>query len=259
MLDHNLPKYKRVQLEFTNYIRNPEQAPLPSEVDPDRVKMYAGFIFDNIEEFLAQAYPVTKKIYEEKAQWRRLVRSFISNHRAKSPYFCEIAREFLDYLEVRKDSSDAKEDVPFLQELCHYEWIELALEIEIESSPFDAHLHNKGSFDLDASPMKCSPLAWSFMYHYPVHKICVDFQPKTPSPEPYYLVIYRNVENMVKFMQLNALGARALHLLREKSYTGSNLLTQLINELSFKDKSLFMKEGGNLLKKLVDKDIILVS
>mgnify|MGYP006138349625 CR=1 FL=1 len=58
--------------------------------------------------------------------WRALVRDFYREFRAGTPLFPELPREFIQYLQER---GDGRGDPPWLLELAHYEWVELALSV----------------------------------------------------------------------------------------------------------------------------------
>ena len=67
------------------------------------------------------------------ADWHALVRAFIDQHRCHTPYFLEISQEFVQFL--MQDYRPLASDPPFLAELAHYEWVELALDIAQEVLP----------------------------------------------------------------------------------------------------------------------------
>ena len=83
--------------------------------------------------------------------------------REATPLFPEIAREFVDFLQARAGQSDC--DPPFLAELAHYEWVELALQIseatvdDLGREPLGDPGSSPGQALLDGVPV-LSPLAW---------------------------------------------------------------------------------------------------
>src|SRR5690606_41502693 len=54
--------------------------------------------------------------------WPGMVRAFYRGHACRTPLFPEIPREFLRWIEGLPDQE------PWLAELAHYEWMELALQ-----------------------------------------------------------------------------------------------------------------------------------
>ena len=114
--------------EFAAYIRDPENNPVPADVKEQRMVMYRELFFNNIEGFLSGNFPVLRKILDDQ-QWFALAQDFFAKHPCQSPHFSQIPEEFLDYLQNERDSS---EDFPFMLELAHYEWVEMALSIAKE-------------------------------------------------------------------------------------------------------------------------------
>jgi len=101
-----------------------------------------------------------------------------------------------------------------------------------------------------------SPLAWSLSYHYPVHRICADFQPAEPPDKLTFLVVYRNREDRVRFLEINAVTARLLQLLEEGDCSGLEVLTLLSSELGYSDSRHLVQSGEALLQKLFGLSII---
>ena len=85
---------------------------------------------------------------------------FIDRHRCHTPYFLEISQEFLKFLMQRDEP--VPNDPPFLLELAHYEWVELALDVSEEQLP-EAH----DEYALSSSVPQLSPLAWLLSYQVP--------------------------------------------------------------------------------------------
>ncbi len=56
-----------------------------------------------------------------------MARDFFACHACRTPLFTRLAEEFLVYLE--QERKGMPEDPPFLLELAHYEWVELALSL----------------------------------------------------------------------------------------------------------------------------------
>ena len=171
------PGFVRKQYEFAAHIRNPKQHPRPADVEDRRMAIYRNLFYNNVEGFVSGGFPVLRKLYDD-TDWHRMVRDFFARHRSHTPYFLEIAQEFLSYLEHERDPQP--EDPPFLGELAHYEWVELALSISDEEPDWK-------SIDAKGDPMSgrpaLSPLAWLLSYQYPVHEIGPELIPDAPGDE----------------------------------------------------------------------------
>ena len=165
-------------------IRQPAQQPLLDGITAERMAVYETLFFNNIEGFISGAFPVLRRLFEA-SRWQRLVRSFIATHQARTPFFLQISQEFLAWLQQGYVAEAG--DPPFMLELAHYEWVELALDVS------DAQVPAQG----------WSPLAWPLAYQWPVQRIGVDYQPLTPPAEPTCLLVWRDAQDKVRFMQLS--------------------------------------------------------
>src|SRR5690606_2942297 len=134
---------------------------------------------------LAGNFPVIRRILVSDPtgdRWGALVREFYRDHPARTPLFPRIAREFVDYLEGRAGSDDP----PWLAELAHYEWLELAL--QISEAHIDDHAYEPAGDLLRGVPL-LSPLAWPRAYAWPVHRLGPGFLPSARPPEPSFLLL----------------------------------------------------------------------
>ncbi len=241
----------RQQQAFAAHIRDPENQPAPEGIEDRRMAIYRELFFNNIAGFISTGFPVLKQLYTNEA-WERMARDFFVRHRCHTPLFLEISREFLDYLQNEREPQP--EDPPFLLELAHYEWVELALsvddtEISLEQIDPDGDL-------LEGSPV-ISALAWPLSYTYPVHRISPDFQPEVPET-PTYLVVYRNPEDEVGFLELNPVTARLLQLIGEQpDATGRQLLEQIATELNHPNADVVLQGGLDALQALRENGVIL--
>jgi hypothetical protein len=234
------------QLQMARYLRNPELETAPAGIESRRLKIYQDLIYNNIEGFISGGFPVLRSLFDEQ-QWHDLVRRFIDGHRCHTPYFLEISQEFLKFLMEDYEARDC--DPPFMAELAHYEWVELALDVSQEK------LQGPDGLDpLIAVPV-ISPLAWLLNYQFPVQRIGASFRPDAAS-EATYLVVYRDREDTVKFMELNAATARLLELLRDNTTaSGTQLLEKLALQLGMEARDV-IGFGSEILQQFVDLTII---
>ena len=235
------------QLAMARYLRNPESETPPAGVEPRRMAIYERLVYNNIESFISSGFPVLRSLYEED-DWHRLVRGFIVGHRCHTPYFLEISQEFIQYL--MNEYQPREQDPPFLAELAHYEWVELALDVAEEELPVTV-----APADVLAAVPRLSPLAWLLCYHYPVQHIGPSFRPDQPG-EPTYLVVYRDRQERVQFMALNAFSARLVELTRDNaSATGRDLLHTMAQESGMAVTNL-LEAGARQLEELYDATVL---
>lgn len=242
--------FQKLQLQITAYIRDPEHSPAPANVSLDRLDVYKELLYNGLLETLSSVFQVCHEILTPQ-QFKTLVRGFFKDYRTESPYFQDIPKDFLAYLATL----DSLEHYPaFLYELAHYEWVELAL--ELENTKKDLSVNPHGNL-LTEHPV-FSNCAWLLHYQFPVHKIGKDFQPSVPPEDATFLIVYRNLENQIKFMHISLLTAHLINrLLQNETLSGEAALLELVEATQAKDKDSFIKDGLNDLKTLQQQSIIL--
>jgi hypothetical protein len=242
--------FKARQQEFSAYLRNPEKHPAPSDVKPERMAMYRELFFNNIDNFLAVNFPVLRKILTD-AQWRALAEDFYARHTCTTPYFSEIAEEFLDYLQTERDNPN---DPPFMLELAHYEWVEMALSIAKEDAP----AHPPFTGDWSAAALQLSPLAWPLAYRFPVQRIAPDYQPQEPPEQPTFLVVYRDHEDEVRFLEITPVTYQLLALIQEQpGQTAAAYLQAVAEQLQYPQPEILYEGGLKIVQDLAAKHIVL--
>ncbi len=242
----------RRQYEFAAHIRDPANQPRPADVEDRRMAIYRDLFYNNVESLLAGNFPVVRRLLSDD-HWHGVVRDFLVKHRCETPLFLELAQEFLDYLQNERDSEP--DDPPFLLELAHYEWVELALAISDEDADLAAIDPNG---DLMAGRPLVSPLAWHLSYRYPVHRISEEYRPTSPPDEITRLVVYRDRADEIGFLEINAVTQRLLQLLQENpEWTGHQTVKQIAEELQHPQPQTVMDAGRELLYELRNRNIVL--
>lgn len=247
----NDPAFIRVERDFAAHLRNPEQVSAPADIEDRRLQIYRDLVYNNVAGFLDSGFPVLKSILPSQ-RWHEIVRDFLACHVSESPYFVDIPAEFLDYLDREFEAADG--DPPFLHELAHYEWMELVVDISREEIPRTAV---KAAGDLLEGIPVVSPLVHVLAYDWPVHHISADFQPEQPLEQPVWLLIYRDSEDEVRFMEINAVTARLLALLQDNNERcGRAVLEQIATELGASDSGPIISFGHETLENLRTRDIV---
>ena len=244
------PSFKDVQYQFTNYIRDPENNEKPKGIEQRRLTVYSNLFYNNIEGFVSSCFPVLKSLMSEE-RWHAMVRDFMVKHQSKSPLFNEIAHEFLYYLDNERD---LKNDPAFIQALCHYEWVELALSIsDAEVSPITYDSEQ----DYLALSLNTSPLAWPLSYAFPVHQIATSFQPEQASDTPVFLLVYRDINDDVLFLELNPVSARLIDLLNT-GQTGQQAAEQIAQELQHPNPEVVIEGARSLIHDWIKRSILIL-
>lgn len=248
LVDSIMKSFQETQLAFTQHLRAPDRYPAPAEMNDTRMGIYRELIYNNIESFIANVFPVLRSLLSD-GHWHSMVRDFIRRHHCQTPYFLEISEEFLQYLMQERGLCEG--DPAFLLELAHYEWIELALDVSEASIP-PASAYPEAPL---LSKPRVSPLAICLSYQYPVHKISPRY--RLSEPESTQLLVYRNREDKVRFMAANAMTLRLLHLLQTNyQATLGEQLHLIATELQHNQPDVLFGEALALINDLFALDVI---
>ncbi len=244
------PGFMQQQYAFAARIRDPQNTPPPAGIEARRMDLYEELFYNNIHDFLSNAFPVLRKLHDDE-KWHALARDYFAIHRAHTPLFHEMPREFLHYLQDERGEHEG--DYPFMLQLAHYEWIELELLTTEENVPgCDA------DGDLLSGIPLLSPHTRILSYPYAVHKIGPDHIPQQPDEAPTHLLVYRDSQDKVGFIELNPVTARLLQLLTEQpDRSGEKLLLQIAAELQHPNPQTVVDGGSEILSDLKQRDIIL--
>jgi len=244
--------FKEKQYDFAAHIRDPENVAPPDGIESRRMAIYRKLFFNNLYSLLSTFFPVMRKIHSDK-KWGRFIRGFMQHHKAETPYFLQLPQEFLAYLQDEFESAD--DDYPFLLELAHYEYAELALSVSEEENDTEA-VDPNGDLLADV-PVKSS-LSWSFAYRYAVHRISPAFLPDEPETQPVYLALYRGSDDSVGFLELNAVTAALLDAIEFNSdnKSGEQLLRALATKINYPDADALVAHGVDALREMRQLEIL---
>ena len=228
--------------QFASHIRDPLNNPAPKGIEDRRMAIYRELFFTNVESFLSNTFPVLKSIMEPD-QWQATARDFFARHACETPLFSEISQEFIDYLQNERGTQPG--DPAFMLELAHYEWIEMAVAISDEDADMPPANPNG---DLLANHPLLSPVMRNLSYHFPVHQISPGFQPQAASGEMTHLVVYRNRQDEVRFLEINAVTQQLIEILKQNPQaTGLDAVRMIATALQHPDPDVITEAGKNLL------------
>jgi uncharacterized protein len=246
------PGFQARQYAFAAHIRDPENVAVPSGIDERRMAVYRQLFFNNLRNLLGNMFPVLRKLHDD-ARWGKLIRGFMRSHRARTPYFLQLPREFLDYLENEHEHDG---DYPFLVELARYEYLELEVSIEPESD-------DPTTFAPDGDLIAGVPLltvasrveAWG----WPVHRISASYVPELPLELPVFLAVFRGQDDRVRFLELNPLTAELVRCIGDNAAgrSGLELLSGLAADSGYSDMSGFVTHGRTILEELRDAGLVI--
>lgn len=232
------------QAAFAARIRDPRGRPCPRGVPARRMRVYEKLLFDNLNGFLLACFPVTRRLLGARV-WRKAVRRFFAEHRCESPLFRDIPAAFLGWM--RETAPQAYPDRPWLYELMHYEWLELA--VMTDGADVEA-VADDGEDDLLSGVPVLNGTARLVSYRYPVHRIGPRFRPTEADGGSYCYLVYRDDRDEVRFIALNPVSARLLALIGEAGLGGREALLKVAAELGRPDAGAVIEAGTALLKEL---------
>lgn len=245
--------FKDKQYAFAAHIRDPDNVAAPEGIEARRMAIYRKLFFNNLFNLLGTFFPVLRKIHSDD-QWRRFIRGFLQHHQAQTPYFLQLPEEFLSYLQNEFEPRD--EDYPFLLELAHYEYAELALAVSEDEE-------NLAGVDPDGDllaniPVK-SALSRTYGYHFPVHRISPNYLPDEQNEQGVvYLALYRGTDGKVGFLELNAVTAALLDDIEnnENNLSGEQLLRALAEKINYPDTDALVAHGADALRQMRQLEIL---
>ncbi|WP_298444171.1 putative DNA-binding domain-containing protein [uncultured Ferrimonas sp.] len=239
--------FAQLQQQFMQHIRATEAGTPPAGVEARRMNVYRELMFNNVAGFVDSGFPVLKSLTEP-ALWQQRLRRFFAEHDCHSPLFVDISAEFVQFLAAQTELQ------PWEAALAHYEQLELRIDILPEVT--DQRLLTEAE-QLLTSPLCLYRAAEIGQYGYPVHQI--GEHNRQPEPNPTYLLVYRDLDDDVAFMELNPLSARLLQQLQQQPGSNAEQIAQaMVAALPQMDAAVVAQGAGQLLLQLASKGIVRV-
>ena len=194
------------QQRFAQAIREGEAA---DGLPQDRLNVYIRLIRNNIHSFIDRCYTETPQ-YLDSGEWGRLKEGFIRDARAQTPYFQEIAGEFLQYCQ----SLSLSDDLLALMDFEHTQLLAEVVQTDSQTPPADS----------DDLAYTLSPAAFVRRYHY-------DVTDELQEAETAVLV-WRDKEDDVMYQTLDDFDALLLETLADTPASLNGLQTMLAEFMS---------------------------
>ena len=247
-----LQDFQHIQIQIAEHLRDPENNPAPAGLEPRRLAVYRRLFFNNMVQFISKAFPVLNTLYTT-ANWHRLVRAFYARYANLSPYFADISKAFVDYLNEQHQRE--RHEPPFLAPLAHYEWAEAALLIADRNIDWP-QIDTAG--DVCKEIPILSPLAWRFSYDWAVHRIGQDYCPQTPDTIQTHLVLCRQRSGRVDFMLLSETANALYQELEERPLLhGFQMIENVCERFCMQQTPALLESGRGLLERMRQKEVVL--
>ncbi len=248
-VQHKPMDLQQQQLAFAAYIRDPQKHHAIEGLEEERMAVYRDLFFNNIQETLASAFPVLHKVLDAEL-WQILCEQFFADFQCHTPYLSRLPYEFVTYLKQSQVN-----DPPWLIELAQWEWTEL----ELFLAP-DADVVSDITDDVMHGVPMLSSLARVQNFRYPVQNISVDYVPTAPAEQTVHLLAWRKPDDDIGFMQLNALSAHLLELIRDnRTNTVHELLTMIAAEHMEFSSDVIMQGGLDALQSFINNTVVYIS
>ncbi|MBI1395507.1 MAG: DUF2063 domain-containing protein [Betaproteobacteria bacterium] len=237
------PEFLAYQAAFTQHTRDPRKHPRPARVSARRMRVYNELLFGNFRGFLDACFPVTRELLGD-VRWTRLARRFFATHRCASPLFRQIPEEFVGWL---RDARHTIRMADYVPHLVHYEWVELALDVMPDESP---EVLTDRQADLLAGHPVLNPVSRLLEYPYAVHRIGPAYRPRPNQREHTTILAFRDANDEVRFIVMNAVSALLVRLLRDGEPTGRDALERIAVEIGHPDPEIVLAGGAEILDNL---------
>jgi len=244
-----LPGFQRYQLAFTARLRDPQNQPPLAGVPDERMAVYEEIVFNNLFESVSACFPVARKVLG-KRRWLKLNQAFMRDYSADSPLFRSIPAQFLEFLRL-PEAGLQQQLPPYFSSLCHYEWVELS----VASAQAATTQAVQPAGDLANGRPFFSPAMQLLDYEYAVHRISARHKPR--QRESTQLLVFRNADDHVKFIELNSVTYRLISLLQNHPFSGKQALTLLANELQHPQPESIIEFGLSILEDLRNQGVII--
>lgn len=221
-----MQSFQAYQAAFTAHLRQPQQQAPPRGVNARRMAVYREIVFNQFYASVSACFPVLQSILG-KRRFRKLVRQCFASHHFDSPFFRDISRAFVDFLQALDLA--ACHLPPFTAQLAHYEWIELYVShLPADGLPASATAI-KDAEALAAATVQLQPAHSLLSYDYPVHQLSRK-QAHLPAA-PTYLLVFRTADFHIRFVQLNAMTYQLLQYLQSAQSGLTSHLASLAHTL----------------------------
>jgi hypothetical protein len=239
----------RLQKRFADHLRDPDNHPAPEGIEERRLAIYRRLFFNNLSSLFSVNFPIARKTLSDQ-RWRRLIRAFMVEHRATTPLFPEIGREFVRFLEEHPEQVD---DWPWLPEVCHWQF--LGTRVRNDEAEIDALDVESDGDPLNGAPV-INPTLRTAQYRWPVDEIDAKHPPERPSSVS--LAIFRKPNDRIGRLKINAVTGRLLEILQENpGMPGQKCLKTLAVEIRHPDPGALIEHGTALMASLRLKSLLL--
>ena len=233
---HLLKDTIAIQEQLGEYCRTGEERVLPG-ITPGRLHHYRRLITNVVQDTLRTAFPITVSAFEV-SQWDELVRNFFTEGIPQTPQVWKLPFEFYEYHASRETGK--KMDLPFLDDLLYFEW----MEIEIHTMPDRSYPELQKEGNLFQDQLAFNPEYEIVRLDYPIHTHPVSEALQMKGD--HFALLYRLPDSgNVQFLGLSALNVYIITRLQEEKVA--------LNEIKHEFARVAGIESGRYLDDALEK------
>jgi hypothetical protein len=239
---------KKIQSKLADYCRTGELT-LTTEVNQKHVHHYRRLVYNIIDDMLQSAFPIFYE-FADTEMWADIVHTFFSTHACQTPHVWKVPGEFYQY--ACDKNLKEKYDLPFLEDLLLFEWIELDIHT-MKDEEFPAFKMD-GNWSDDV--LIVNPEYRILSVKYPVHTTA-PINIKKENEGQYFILMYREPKKgSVQFLDISILYALTIEKIEEERSI-AEITDELQAIFSFDDKTFAQEQIINFCKDLQQKDFVL--
>lgn len=218
-------------------------------VREDRLHHYRRLTSNITKSALKNAYPITHK-FLEKIQWDEMVEDYFANHKMQTPQVWKMPFEFYQFVEEKEYSK--KYNIPFLDELLYFEWLEIELHT---MEDIDIPDYNKEGDLLEDIPL-LNPESELVSFKYPVHRVKpTELIGKEGN---YFLLAFRKQNSgTIRFIELSPFFAFVIQTQDEQKINLKKAIEFTAKTFKIKDYNKAIQHGLALYNELFTQGFIL--
>lgn len=236
--------FRALQRQLTAHLRDPQANPPPEGPEDRRIAIYRRLVFGNAARLLGANFPVARKQLGKDA-FSALIRDFLREHRAETPYFPRMAGELQSW--YRKAQPRRPDDPPWLGELILYESEKRRLRNAADPEPSP---ETDPAGDVISGVPAPSPLLRLLTLRYPVHRGKSGKLDDAPPDVPSFLLLRRDSAGRMRTEELGVLSAGLLAMILDGStQTGAELLENMMQQAPAEARPALTRQGKALLRR----------
>ncbi len=236
------------QSGFAQYCRDGKKVAIQGALS-ERLPHYRRLVFNVVKEALDTTYPISFK-YIETEIWDEMVYNFFSIHKCSDPQVWRMPVEFYGF--CKKENYDVKYNLPFLNDLLYFEWLEVEL-FMMEDIEYPNFRDSKNWMN---ERIAVNPEHRIIKLEYPVH-MEKPFDASHKKAD-YFLLLYREKETgRIQFTNLSVLFAFLIENIVLAEKTLSEILNDILYIFGINDLELLQSETSKFLKEMKSRNFIL--